>query len=123
MIDAASITPIVSPVNLPLTVASFRGTEGLSLHNECRIHEVALTWQQLADHFECESNSTQLSEHIKHQRDVSEKDARVKGVMVRCSWRLIKPYNDNIMTCDCVALLSALSRVKVKFKIYVTSSN
>lgn len=79
--NAASITPIVSPVSLPLTVVSFRGTEGLSLHNECRIHEVTLTWQQLADHFECESNSTELSEHMKHQRDVSEKDARVKAMI------------------------------------------
>lgn len=75
------ITPIVSPCGQPLELFGFAGREGLSQWTDCDIFEVVMTWQQLADQFECEANSDQIPEYLKHQRDVSVKDARVKGMI------------------------------------------
>lgn len=70
---------MVSPINKDLPLTLFVGNEGLTHHYKgTQSFEGVMTVKEFVEQFSCEKNSDLIDESEKMQRDVSEKDPRVK---------------------------------------------
>jgi DGQHR domain-containing protein len=72
---------ITSPLNKALGLTLFTAKQAFGSKHNVDIFEGMITFKEFHDHFVAEKNSNEINEQYKLQRDVSEKDSRVKGII------------------------------------------